>query len=257
MPSPRTNTEHRNRPWKSSSFTTPLTATPCSSREQSRLASNPSLESKLLPPRAGISPRRERTGSRRRLRHENLEGPKRHPALHPRWPARSRWTVARFADALRQHGRGHEGADRLDCEPLAFGRDGRETCRRLHLHRLHARRSGNNLRDDDDSADPSRDAHRRRPYSTKGCSTRKRAAARLTAQRPSRDRRVSLLPLRKTGHLPCPGQTSRWTREKNPWLSAYRVRQQTDLSGWQTGKTNALSSFCRVRAAWWDRLAGR
>jgi Multimeric flavodoxin WrbA len=30
--------------------------------------------------------------------------------------------------------RGHEGANRLDCEPLAFGRDGRETCRRLHLH---------------------------------------------------------------------------------------------------------------------------
>jgi hypothetical protein len=38
----------------------------------------------VFPPRAGISPRRERTRSRRRLRHENLEGPKRHPALHPR-----------------------------------------------------------------------------------------------------------------------------------------------------------------------------
>ena len=35
--------------------------------------------------------------------------------------------------------------------------------KRFHLHRYHARRSGNNLRDDDDSADPPRDAHRRRP----------------------------------------------------------------------------------------------
>ena len=48
-------------------------------------ASNPSLESKLSSAaRQGISPRRERTRSRRRLRHENLEGPKRHPALHAR-----------------------------------------------------------------------------------------------------------------------------------------------------------------------------
>ena len=78
-----------------------------------------------------------------------------------------------------------------------FGRDGRETCRRLHLHRLHAWRSGNNLPDDEIPLIHLGMIIVGVPYRTEGMLHR--SARRHTyGAKTIRDPRVSFLLLRKT-----------------------------------------------------------